>query len=437
MQIVEKTKKKSTKDGSGTNQQNLDTSKDKEEEMEMAEKAKQSSTEDGDDTKETNLDTSKDKKQEHIKERSTKDGNETKNSNVDTSKDTEEEREIGANGEQSLNEGGNERKQQDVGTSKDTEEEREIGANGEQSLNEGGNERKQQDVGASKDRGEEREFGTNGEQSGAEGGNETKQQDVGTSKDKEEERETGANSEHSSTEGGNKRKQQGVGTSKTKRTRRSTKDDEMPLLENQQRQDGTSENESRAPSNDPIIQIEPDPSENELKELKEDFLQLLKDNKDITTSTKLEIAQTIVEDDPRYKRACTTDKVPQWYTEYIYEKVKEDFHTLLDEKANTIKTWRRAKMIIDHDPRYEVIGNEDVGKQFFLEYWSKNCLQCCCKKKCSCCTCCCDCLTCCCNRCTRCCNKWRSWNVFWCLLLGISYSGSALGFLIRWTAAKD
>ncbi|XP_053388087.1 uncharacterized protein LOC128551302 [Mercenaria mercenaria] len=113
----------------------------------------------------------------------------------------------------------------------------------------------------------------------------------------------------------------------------------------------------------------------ELDALKEDFFELLDSNEDITTSTEWKAAEEVVKEDPRYKRVSKTDDemAKLWYKEYIDEKQKKDFLSLLEEKARKIKEWERAKWKIDHDPRYVVVEYTKREK-WFQEYRWRKCI---------------------------------------------------------------
>ncbi|XP_053395088.1 uncharacterized protein LOC123524192 isoform X3 [Mercenaria mercenaria] len=104
-------------------------------------------------------------------------------------------------------------------------------------------------------------------------------------------------------------------------------------------------------------------------QLKEDYMQLLRDTPDITSRSRLEDVEHLIKDDPRYK-AVDKDARKQWFKEYVDDMLKSDFMRLLREtpSIHSQSTWPESRQEIDRDPRFQAVGDEDLREQWFNEY---------------------------------------------------------------------
>ncbi|XP_053395100.1 uncharacterized protein LOC123524192 isoform X10 [Mercenaria mercenaria] len=116
-----------------------------------------------------------------------------------------------------------------------------------------------------------------------------------------------------------------------------------------------------------IDDVQPDPAV--LEQLKEDYMQLLRDTPDITSRSRLEDVEHLIKDDPRYK-AVDKDARKQWFKEYVDDMLKSDFMRLLREtpSIHSQSTWPESRQEIDRDPRFQAVGDEDLREQWFNEY---------------------------------------------------------------------
>ncbi|KAL4235974.1 hypothetical protein ACF0H5_004362 [Mactra antiquata] len=105
------------------------------------------------------------------------------------------------------------------------------------------------------------------------------------------------------------------------------------------------------------------------EQLKEDFMQLLRETPDITSTTRLSDVEHKIDSDPRYQ-AVDADARQRWFNEYVDDMLKSDFMRLLRDtpSIDSQTTWPEARQEIDNDPRFHAVGTEEQREQWFNEY---------------------------------------------------------------------
>ncbi|XP_052774501.1 trichohyalin-like isoform X3 [Mya arenaria] len=109
---------------------------------------------------------------------------------------------------------------------------------------------------------------------------------------------------------------------------------------------------------------------NEYVESKQDYMRLLQETPSIHSQSRYPESRRQIEHDPRFQAVGDEGLREKWFDEYVEAQKKADFMQLLRDTpwANSQSSWPETREEIEHDPRFQAVGDEGLREKWFNEF---------------------------------------------------------------------